>query len=306
MGDVFETISLVISGISFLPYILFLVYLLLNREYTKDLYRFIINIILLFSCIIQSSYYFLHKIVGKEYLVNNDDLGTSGSSYCKFLGSINVYADYSKMSISIIKMLYTFHAYFDIFLDSTLSSNQKKLFVINIFASLVFPVVMGILTFLLGNVKLSGNNLCYHENVTYRVIVYIGFLIYYLIFFRLAWKIVLVFRRKNIPLTGSQASIILDNSQSHLRILLSYTSMIVINCILYLGFVILFISGKGILMSEIFELLLEPLSIPLFLIFFGINETDSLENFLITFACKKKGNISIETDDDDNIEIVDG
>ena len=43
MGDVFETISLVISGISFLPYILFLVYLLLNREYTKDLYRFIIQ-----------------------------------------------------------------------------------------------------------------------------------------------------------------------------------------------------------------------------------------------------------------------
>lgn len=300
MEDVFETISLVISGISFLPYILFLVYLLLNREYTKDLYRFIINIILLFSCIIQSSYYLLHKIVGKEYLE------IEGSSYCKLFGSINVYADYSKMSISIIKMLYTFHAYFDIFSDSTLESNQKKLFVINFFASIVFPVVMGILTFLLGNVKLSNNNLCYHENHMYRVFVYIGFLIYYLIFFRLAWKIVLVFRRKSTPSTGSQASIILDNSQSHLRILLSYTSMIVLNCILYLGFVILFISGKENLMSEIFGLLLEPLSIPLFLIFFGINETDSLENFLITFACKKKGNISIETDDDDNNKIVEG
>ena len=57
-------------------------------------------------------------------------------------------------------------------------------------------------------------------------------------------------------------------------------------------------------MSEIFGLLLEPLSIPLFLIFFGINETDSLENFLNTFACKKKGNI--ETDDDDNNKIVEG
>ena len=266
--DVFETISLVISGISFLPYILFLVYLLLNREYTKDLYRFIINIILLISCIIQSAYYLLHKIAGKEYLKLEE-----GSSYCKLFGSINVYADYSKMSISIIKMLYTFHAYFDIFLDSTLSSNQKKLFVINIFASLVFPVVMGILTFLLGNVNVSSNNLCYHNNNTYRVIVYIGFLIYYLIFFRLAWKIALVFRRKSIPLTGRQASIILDNSQSHLRILLSYTSMIVLNCILYLGFVILFISSNkesSNLMSEIFGLLLEPLSIPLFLIFFGM------------------------------------
>lgn len=164
--------------------------------------------------------------------------------------------------------------------STTKDSRLKKFFVINIFVSLIFPMIMGILTFFFGDVVKESNDLCYHTNLTYRVIVYIGFLIYYLFFFGLAWKVALRLKEEATNLNSSEAT--KKHNQSLSNVLLSYTAMIVINCLLYLGFVFLFITTmnnkeKFNLMNMILGHLIEPITIPLFLIFYG---TDSLKSFL--------------------------
>lgn len=290
--DGFQIANLVIAGLSLLSYILFFTFCL-KSVYSKknnDPYKVLINLLLLMSCVLQSGYYILHLVLRTK----------EQNAFCTFLGSINVYADYSKMSISIIKILYIF------FSESNIKNKSLKLFVINVFASFIFPMVMGVLTYFFGDVQKKSNNLCYHSDLTYRVIVYIGFLIYYLFFFGLAWKIALISRNKANSLNDNQIpQLLVNKTPNRLELLLSYTSMIVINCMVYLGFVFLFINTmydktKFNLMNMILGYLIEPISIPLFLIFFGIDEDNSLEDFLNIIFCKKEENESIVENDGPN------
>lgn len=211
-------------------------------------------------------------------------------------------ADYCKMSISIIKLLFLFHDCFDILSKSEFEKNRKNLFIINIIVSIVFPIIMIIATFFGGDVRKSEhNNFCYHVDQSYRIIVYFCFMIYYLIFFGLTWNIILVIRRKSYPISevdnlSSEENI--DNRR--LKRLICYTIMITINSLIFFSFLILFILkliDKDIeYASNILGNIFEPLTIPFFLVFIGMDVNDNCDSFMDAFSCKKKIYVEIVED----------
>ena len=270
-AKVFKIISLVISGLSLIPYGVFLFNLIIRNK-AQDKYKLMINIMLLISCFLQSLYYPLHEV-------------SDNNIWCSFLGSIDICVDYCKLSLSIIKTIIIFHDYIDIFEGSDIKGKTYKLWVINIGVSIILPLLVGILTFFLGNIGKTRNNLCYPNDLSYGVVVYIGFLTYYVFFFALAWTILVKIRNQTYPLLDSLNSNIsfFTNDRVRLKILLCYSIMIIINCLLYLGFIFMFVSfnisgdNTFALVNQILGRVIEPLTIPIFFVLFEINDTFVIE-----------------------------
>ena len=147
------------------------------------------------------------------------------------------------MSISIIKLLFLFHDCFDILSKSEFEKSRKNLVIINIIISIVFPIIIILATFFGGDVRKSDHNhLCYYVNQAYRIIVYFGFMIYYLIFFELTWKIILVIRRKSYPISEVDNLISEKNIDNRmLKRLIGYAIIITINSLIFFSFLFLFI-----------------------------------------------------------------
>lgn len=280
----FKIVTSIISLISLIPYTVFLVYLIFQRK--QDIYKFTINIILLVSCFLQSLVYPLHTL----------HIPSDNSFYCNFLGSIDIISDYCKLSIAIIKTLTVFEDHVGIFEGSNINRKTLKLWIINISISVIFPLIMGVFSVFLGNTNKGHNGLCYPSNINFRLVIYIGFLIYYLIFFSLAWTILLKMRNKSYPLsdilTISNDSLDIDNNR--LTILLCYSLMIFINMLQFLGFIVLFIEltlhdkSDYNLISDILRTKLEPITIPIFFVFFEIDDSFSLFELKNTFMCAPK------------------
>lgn len=124
----------------------------------------LIRICLLLISLFQSSY---------DFFVNQEGF------FCYFLGCLDIFLDFSKMSISIILSLIISN-------DNVENENKISNTIINILHvvfSLLLPLAISMMALKWGEIAPINISFCYPTEPLFRIIVFFSFFFYYLVFF---------------------------------------------------------------------------------------------------------------------------
>ena len=134
----------------------------------------LIRICLLLISLFQSSYYFF---------VNQEGF------FCKFLGCLDIFLDFSKMSISIILSMLISNDNAEV--ENRIS--DIKINIIHVVFSVLLPLAISIMALQWGEIAPINISFCYPTAPLFRILVFISFYFYYLVFF-----LIVVYIMKNL------------------------------------------------------------------------------------------------------------
>ena len=138
----------------------------------------LIRICLLLISLFQSSYYFF---------VNQEGF------FCKFLGCLDIFLDFSKMSISIILSMLISNDNAEV--ENRIS--DIKINIIHVVFSVLLPLAISIMALQWGEIAPINISFCYPTAPLFRILVFISFYFYYLVFF-----LIVVYIMKNSVLVN--------------------------------------------------------------------------------------------------------
>ena len=282
-------INYVISGLS-ISFYLFYWYCLIKKGGWE--YNIQIKTVLLLISFFQSSYYFF----GKESDV---------SLKCTVFGVLDIALDFSKISVSIIIPLINAR---DKLTSDSGKVDTKNIIFLNALCSIVIPIILSLLSILLGEIAPINNSFCYATNKRFRIGLFTMFFVYYFAFFVLMLKIgidnknALAKIKYDVEKHNSDSNIELQSGHALFKSLFKYLLVQLLKFIILIVFVINFFCDSYLNRNYvlyrifvdspfylIFSILIQNLSIPLFLLAFGfdvINGVDITKNLCTSNTAK--------------------
>lgn len=275
--EIIVIINYVISGLS-ISFYLFYGYCIIKKN--EWVYSIQIKTVLLLISIFQSSYYFY----GKE---------SNPSLLCTIFGVLDIALDFSKISVSIIIPLINAR---DKLISDFYKVKTENIIFLNVLCSIVIPFILLLLSILLGDIAPINNSFCYASNKTFRIGLFTMFFIYYFAFFVLMLKIgtdnknALSKIQYNIDKHNSDSNIELKSGDALFRSLFRYLLVQFLKFIILIVFVINFFCDSylnskyalyrifvGSPFYLIVSILVQNLSIPLFLLAFGFDVINGVD-----------------------------